>query len=224
MWSWRFGPICAAHGAVFWQNPPRTSRPFDRRAVVPVLRPALLEAAVDVPAEVVEGRRDDGDREDVLHRRRHDVLASRGARLVRHEADVDQPHDHDGPEVELLGQDLRVERDLLLQLLRQSVPGRATTRRSTRSCNPPPRAGTAVDVCGDRMNRATRFPCPTPADVRGATMCVAIHRGARLTAARPRPSTTLTRKLSVRFGRPSESSTSERTTPQYPRTGMPRGT
>ena len=69
-------------------------------AGVAVLRPAFLEAAVDVPAEVVEGRRDDGDREDVLHRRRHDVLASRDARLVGHEADVDQPHDHDGPEVE----------------------------------------------------------------------------------------------------------------------------
>ena len=90
---------------------------LDGRAVVPVLRPALLEAAVDVPAEVVEGRRDDGDREDVLHRRRHHVLASRGASLVRHEADVDQPHDHDGPEVELLGQDQRVEVDLGVDLL-----------------------------------------------------------------------------------------------------------
>ena len=27
MWSLRFGPIWAAHGAVFWQNPRRTSSP-----------------------------------------------------------------------------------------------------------------------------------------------------------------------------------------------------
>ena len=52
----------------------------------PIVREALLEAAVDVPADVVERRRDDRDREDVLHRRRHEVLASRGARLVGHEA------------------------------------------------------------------------------------------------------------------------------------------
>src|SRR5262245_31276730 len=84
---------------------------------MPALRPPLLEAAVDVPAEVVEGRRDDGDREDVLHRRRHDVLATRDARLVGHEADVDQPHDHDGPVVEGLRHDQRVEVELLLDLL-----------------------------------------------------------------------------------------------------------
>ena len=78
---------------------------------------AVLEAAVDVPAEVVEARRDDGDGEDVLHRRRHDVLAPRDARFVRHEADVDQPHDHDREEVEDLEQDQRIEVDLLLKLL-----------------------------------------------------------------------------------------------------------
>ena len=91
------------------------------RVAVQRVRPdggeAGLEAAVDVPAEVVEGRCHDGDREDVLHRRRHDVLASRGARLVGHEAGVDQPHDHDGEEVELLRQDQRVEADLGLKLL-----------------------------------------------------------------------------------------------------------
>ena len=87
-------------------------------------RAAVLEAAVDVPAEVVEGRRDDGDGEDVLHRRRHDVLAPRRAGLVRHEADVDQPHDHDGEEVELLGQDRRVEADLGADLLHWSARSR----------------------------------------------------------------------------------------------------
>ena len=81
------------------------------------LRPALLHAAVDVPAEVVEGRRHDGDREDVLHRRRHHVLASCRACLVGHEAGMDQPHHDDGPEVERLGEDLRVELDLILQRL-----------------------------------------------------------------------------------------------------------
>jgi hypothetical protein len=78
--------------------------------------PAVLEAAVDVPAEVVERRRDDGDRQDVLDRRRHDVLSSSGACLVRHEADVNQPHDHDREEVKLLGEDLRVEAQLVLDL------------------------------------------------------------------------------------------------------------
>ena len=87
------------------------------RTGVPFGRAAVLEAAVDVPAEVVEARRDDGDGEDVLHRRRHDVLAARNAGLVRHEADVDQPHDHDGEEVEDLEQDQAVEGDLLLELL-----------------------------------------------------------------------------------------------------------
>ena len=80
-------------------------------------RAAVLEAAVDVPAEVVEARRDDRDRQDVLHRRRHDVLATGGAGLVRHEAGVDQPHDDDRPEVELLGQHEAVEREIPLDLL-----------------------------------------------------------------------------------------------------------
>ncbi len=69
-----------------------------------------LVAVVDPPAEVVEGRRDRGDREDVLHRRRHHVLAASDAGLVGHEAGVDQPHQDDGPEVELLPQDGAVER------------------------------------------------------------------------------------------------------------------
>src|SRR3712207_8881413 len=56
------------------------------------------------------GRSHDGDREDVLHRRGHDVLAPRHARLVGHEAGVDQPHEHDGEEVELLAQDRGVDR------------------------------------------------------------------------------------------------------------------
>ncbi len=91
--------------------------------VVAGLRPPLLHAAVDVPAEVVERRRHDGDGEDVLHRRRHDVLASGGACLVRHEADVDQPHEDDGPEVELLGQDLRVELLGVLERLDRLLDG-----------------------------------------------------------------------------------------------------
>ena len=76
------------------------------------------EAAVDPPAEVVERRCHDGDREDVLHRRRHHVLAATGAGFVRHEADVDQPHDADGEVVELLGEDLAVERELVRHFLR----------------------------------------------------------------------------------------------------------
>ena len=108
-------------------------------AVVAVLRPPLLHAAVDVPAEVVEGRRHDGDGEDVLHRRRHDVLPSGNTRLVGHEAHVDEPHDHDGPEVELLRQDLRVERlpvlerlDLLLDCLGEHEHGRDHSAPSSR--------------------------------------------------------------------------------------------
>ena len=78
-----------------------------------------VEAAVDPPAEVVERRCHDRDREDVLHRGRHDVLAPTCTGFVRHEADVDQPHDDDGPVVELLGQDLAVEGQLVRQLLRR---------------------------------------------------------------------------------------------------------
>ena len=72
-----------------------------------------MVAVVDPPAEVVEARRDDGDREDVLHRRRERVLAAGDAGLVRHEADVDQPHQHDGEEVELLAEDDAVEAQAL---------------------------------------------------------------------------------------------------------------
>ena len=109
----RFPPMPALHGAVRPQKPGNSAG-----TGMALGRTAVLEAAVDVPAEVVEARRDDGDREDVLHRRRHDVLATRDARFVRHEADVDQPHDHDGEEVEDLQQDQAVEVDLLLKLLR----------------------------------------------------------------------------------------------------------
>src|SRR5829696_6581032 len=78
------------------------------RGEVTAVRPdrqAGLVAVVDPPAEVVEGRRDDRDREDVLHRRRHHVLAAGDAGLVGHEADVDQPHDDDRVVVELLAED-----------------------------------------------------------------------------------------------------------------------
>ena len=96
----------------------QAAEPLERLgAVVPRLGPALLEAAVDVPAEVVEGRCDDGDRQDVLHRRRHDVLAPHGATLVGHEAHVDEPHDDDGVEVVLLCEDRRVERERVLDCL-----------------------------------------------------------------------------------------------------------
>jgi hypothetical protein len=76
-------------------------------------REAGLVAVVDPPAEVVERRRHDGDREDVLHRRRHHVLAARDAGLIGHEADVDQPHDHYREEVELLAEDRAVAGELL---------------------------------------------------------------------------------------------------------------
>ncbi len=79
------------------------------RAVGADPRDPGLVAVVDPPAEVVEARRDDGDREDVLHRRRQRVLAARDAGLVGHEADVDQPHDHDREEVEGLAEDQAVE-------------------------------------------------------------------------------------------------------------------
>ena len=76
-------------------------------------RQALLVAVVDPPAEVVERRRHHGDREDVLHRRRHHVLAARDPGFVGHEARVDQPHQDDGEEVELLAQDGGVLRQAL---------------------------------------------------------------------------------------------------------------
>ena len=73
-------------------------------------RQAGLVAVVDPPAEVVEGRRDDGDGQDVLHRRGEHVLTAHHAGLVGHEAHVDQPHEDDGEEVELLREDRAVER------------------------------------------------------------------------------------------------------------------
>ena len=72
-----------------------------------------LVAVVDPPAEVVERRRHHGDREDVLHRRRHHVLAPRDAGLIGHEARMDQPHQDDGEEVELLREDRAVAGELL---------------------------------------------------------------------------------------------------------------
>src|SRR4029453_10188514 len=72
-------------------------------------------------------------------RRRHDVLAAGNAGFVRHEADVDQPHDHDGEEVELLGQDLRVE---LLRLFERRNPLRNRLRehKDRRNHRGPPQA------------------------------------------------------------------------------------
>src|SRR3990172_7201658 len=99
-----------------WRGQPAESRE-SIGARMPALRPAFLEAAVDVPADVVEGRCDDGDREDVLHRRRHEVLAPGDTGLIGHEADVNQPHDDDRVEVVDLQQDERVEVDLLLEIL-----------------------------------------------------------------------------------------------------------
>ena len=132
MLSPRFGPSWSAHGDVAPQKPLR-------RARMALGRTAGLEAAVDVPAEVVEGRRDDGDGEDVLHRRRHDVLAPRHAGLVHHEAGVDQPHHDDREEVELLRQDGRVEADLgadLLHRLRDQARRRASIASpSTAACS-----------------------------------------------------------------------------------------
>ena len=76
--------------------------------VVGADRQSGLVAVVDPPADVVEGRRDDRDREDVLHRGGQDVLAPDHAGLVAHEPCVDQPHEHDREEVELLAEDRRV--------------------------------------------------------------------------------------------------------------------
>ncbi len=72
-------------------------------------RESGLVAVVDPPTDVVEGRRDDRDRQDVLHRRGEHVLAPHHAGLVGHEARVDEPHEHDREEVELLAQDHAVE-------------------------------------------------------------------------------------------------------------------
>ena len=95
----RFGPKASLHGMPPWQATEVKSEELG-----PIGRPGLV-AVVDPPAEEVERRRDDRDREDVLHRRRHDVLAAGDAGLVGHEARVDQPHEDDGEEVELLAQD-----------------------------------------------------------------------------------------------------------------------
>ena len=100
-----------AHGVAPWD--PGLARDGGEVTAVGADRQTGLVAVVDPPAEVVEGRRHDGDREDVLHRRRHDVLAAGDATLVRHEAGVDQPHQDDGPEVELLAEDRAVARHLL---------------------------------------------------------------------------------------------------------------
>ncbi len=97
----RFGPDASLHGMPPWH----ATR--GEVAAVRADRQTGLVAVVDPPPEVVEGRRHDRDREDVLHRRRHHVLAARDAGLVRHEARVDQPHQDDGEEVELLAEDLR---------------------------------------------------------------------------------------------------------------------
>ena len=103
----RFGPKVSDHGIPPWHAAAVKSVLFG-----PIGRPGHV-AVVDPPAEVVEARRDDGDREDVLHRRRERVLASRDAGLVRHEAHVDEPHEHDGEEVELLAEDDAVETEAL---------------------------------------------------------------------------------------------------------------
>ena len=95
----RFGPKASLHGMPPWQATEVKSEELG-----PIGRPGLV-AVVDPPAEVVEGRRHDGDRQDVLHRRRHHVLAPGDAGFVGHEARVDQPHQDDGEEVELLAQD-----------------------------------------------------------------------------------------------------------------------
>ena len=103
-----WGPCCRPRRASTCRRPRgRTSRrPGTRRSGRSGR--AALHAAVDPPAQVVERGRDDGDRQNVLQRRRHHVLAAGDAGLVRHEAGMDQPHDDDGEEVELLGEHLRV--------------------------------------------------------------------------------------------------------------------
>ena len=100
----RFGPKASLHGM------PRCAGDGGEVAAARRDRDPRLRAVVDHPAEVVERRRDDGDGQDVLHRRRHHVLAARDAGLVGHEARVDQPHQDDGEEVELLGEDRAVPR------------------------------------------------------------------------------------------------------------------
>ena len=140
MWSVRFGPRFAAQGYVVEQKfaiagtperAPSVKKSPGENGMIPV-----LEAAVDPPAEVVEGRRHDGDREDVLHRRRHHVLAAAGAGLVRHEADVDQPHDDDGPVVELLAEDLSCPASACRPAPASSAPARSTRRSPLTSKRP----------------------------------------------------------------------------------------
>ena len=120
-----------------------------------------LHAAVDPPAEVVEGRGHDGDRQDVLHRRRHHVLAAGGARLVGHEAGVDQPHHHDRLEVELLLEDPAVERDLRLEIAeRLELSPRAcrSLRLTSRQCRSPSRhAGARATTRSVVIDQTTTF-------------------------------------------------------------------
>ena len=193
------------HGAVRPQKPGKRVG-----AVVARLRPPLLEAAVDVPAEVVEGRRDDGDGEDVLHRRRHDVLASRNTRLVRHEADVDQPHDHDRQEVELLGQDLRVERCLSWSALICSSTVSASTNTDEIIRRPP--QGRSGLRCANLRNGSRGVPCPEaprlPPPCGGF-----LHTGAGVSGAVTSPVLASTRKTSTLVGAPSGSDLQERHAP-----------
>ncbi len=200
---------------------PRSRLPAEARelhgAVVTVERVGadpgkpLLEAAVDVPAEVVEGRRDDGDRQDVLHRRRHEVLAPGGACLVRHEAGVDQPHHDDGPEVELLEQDVRAQVDLGLELFRRWRSLRKP-RRDQREHSTPTSSGSVTrSTMGRRYEPGWRVSMSDPADVRS------VRVWGPHTASYSRetsPVDAFTRKLSVRFGTPSASTSSDSTTPQ----------
>ena len=195
---------------------------------VAALRPARLEAAVDVPAEVVEGRRDDGDREDVLHRRRHDVLAPRDAGLVGHEADVDQPHEHDGQEVELLGQDLRVERRPASRAPRPSAL--CASSDNERRDHPRPSSGrTRLNAGANLRDRARRVPCagrrPCPRERSMSRLRYTALTAQAPASRRPRPSSRR-RATTRRRGsadRPSVLSVVERDRPERPRVGCPAG-
>ena len=137
---------------------------LDRREVARVRadRQAGLRAAVDPPAEVVERRRHDGDREDVLHRRRHQVLAARDAGLVGHEAGVDQPHQDDGEEVELLADDERVLRG---PLGRCGVIQALDLGQHEAHERPPPRSGPHGAIGSPSTRHCGSSPCG-----RGRTM------------------------------------------------------
>ena len=187
----RFGPKASLHGM------PAPHAAGGEVAAARGDRDPRLGAVVDPPAEVVERRRDDGDREDVLHRGRHHVLAPRDAGLVGHEARVDQPHQDDGEEVELLAEDRAVAGELLgrrrLGCLREDrLPASALSSRSTRaSLEARARGGlyprtirTGNVRTGHRLPRCVMWRADTTPAKRGMAVSLDVPRRGRRADAR----------------------------------------